>query len=119
MTKLPDQISHVIVWSCNLFQLNTDFIKFDEYVFVHGKKSSIFYFYELTSQNKSAASFLLWTFTFHILIFVHFNVMVWVFCLSFPLYFVDFISYVVYLCPCPAHHCFINHKLLYVPDLFS
>lgn len=94
MTKLPDQISHVIVWSCNLFQLNTDFIKFDEYVFVHGKKSSIFYFYELTSQNKSAASFLLWTFTFFIFIFVHFNVMVWVFCLSFPLYFVDFISYV-------------------------
>lgn len=25
----------------------------------------------------------------------------------------------VYLCPCPAHHCFINDKSLYVPDLFS
>lgn len=72
-------------------QLNTDVIKFDEYFFVKGKKSSIFYLYELMTQNKSAALFLLWTFTFHIFIFVHFNVMVWVFCSSFTLYIVDFI----------------------------
>lgn len=105
-------------------QLNTDVIKFDEYFFVKGKKSSIFYLYELMTQNKSAALFLLWTFTFHIFIFVHFNVMVWVFCSSFTLlcrfyrHVLLFTScFCLYLSPCPAHHCFI--KSLYVPDFFS
>lgn len=84
---------------------------------MHGKKSSIFYFYELTSQNKSAASFLFWTFSFLIFIFVHFNVMVWVFCLSFPLYVVDFI--VMYYISLPVFVCICALVLLTTVSLMT